>query len=228
MLLYIDIEHPAQLVTPDQQAAHHSQRLHEKLLFEQLSGLPCLWMRYHDLFRPDLFARLRPSVVLVSGLSAEFAQFDRATLAALLVFLRGWEGPLLGFCGGHQLIAQAHAAEIGPIRPLTAGESDPQPTFGPGFIKETGFLPVTVQEDALFAGLPATLVVYQQHYWEVKAPPLGWQGVAASTLCPVQAMRRVGRCQYGLQFHAERFDAAHPHGRRILQNFFALANGRRG
>lgn len=222
-LLYIDIEHPSQLATADEQAAHHAQRLHEKLLFEQLSGLPCLWLRYHDLFSPHLLAALHPAAVLISGLRSEFSTFDPAALAALLAFIRGWQGPLIGFCGGHQLIAQAHGAAIGPIRPLAPDESDPRPTFGPGFVKEIGFCTVMAGPDALFTGLPPALAVYQEHYWQVQNPPAGWQTVAASPLCPVQAMARAGRCQYGLQFHPERSDPAHPHGYHILRNFFTLA-----
>jgi GMP synthase (glutamine-hydrolysing) len=78
------------------------------------------------------------------------------------------------------------------------------------------------QPHPLFAGLPAQPIVYQAHYWEVKDVPTGFQVLAESELCPVQAMAHQERPIFSTQFHPEEYDTDHPNGRKILQNFFQL------
>ena len=47
--------------------------------------------------------------------------------------------------------------------------------------------------------------------------------LAASEACAIQAMRHSARPLYGVQFHPERYSAAHPDGRTIVANFLRLA-----
>jgi GMP synthase (glutamine-hydrolysing) len=89
--------------------------------------------------------------------------------------------------------------------------------------QERGFMPVTVrQPQPLFADLPQQPVFFQAHYWEVKSAPAGFHVLAESTLCPVQAMAHTDLPLFGVQFHPEEYDEAHPHGRNILENFFKI------
>ena len=74
-----------------------------------------------------------------------------------------------------------------------------------------------------FDGLGDQPVMFEAHYWEVKAPPAGFQVLAASDLCGIQALAHQDRPLFGTQFHPEAYDAAHPDGRRLLENFFRLA-----
>lgn len=221
MLIYIDLEHPSIWSDAVAGAAHQQKRMRDKLRFEELSGLPCLLMRYP--FALDGWVqRLRPAGLLLSGMSTDWEHYELGWAEGMARVIRAWDGPMIGFCGGHQLIAHAYGAEIGPMRSLRASEPDARPDFGSGFFKESGFLPVrVVAEDELFAGLPSEISVCEEHYWEVKALPEGFVLLAATESCRVQAFRLGSRLVYGTQFHPERFDDAHPEGGMLLRNFFA-------
>ena len=94
--------------------------------------------------------------------------------------------PMLGICLGAQIMAKAAGAEIGrsPLR-------------------ELGWYPISpAADDPLFATLPAEgLTVFQWH-GETFTLPEGATLVASHPQVPQQAFR-LGRGQYGLQFHVE-------------------------
>jgi GMP synthase-like glutamine amidotransferase len=122
---------------------------------------------------------------------AEEADLVRRAVAAGLA--------VLGSCWGHQLIALALAGpeyvgrcarpEIGwiPIRILDPG----------GPLGQAGEQPYT----------------FSFHFDEVRNLPGSFEVLAASDLCPVQAMRRRGRQVWGIQCHPE---VDIPTGRKFL------------
>jgi GMP synthase (glutamine-hydrolysing) len=149
------------------------------------------------------------------------------SLAGLRRVYREWERPLLGFCAGMQLLAQAHGAAIGPLDIIPPGTVDlHQATTQTinGMAQEIGFQPVTVApEHALFHGFGETAVFYQAHYWEVKVAPPGFEVLASSGRCPIQAIANQERPLFGVQFHPEKYDDEHKDGRQLLRNFLYLA-----
>lgn len=222
MLCYIDLEHESCLQDPQRRNAHLLRRMGEKLRFEALSGLPCLILRY-PLVAQGWVARLCPAAIMISGTQSDWSLYDADAFDALLTLIRDWKRPQIGFCGGHQLIAHAFGAPIGPIRTLHADETDPLPDFGPGLFKEIGVQDITlVRRDPLFDGLPDPFRMAEDHYWEVKALPPELERLAESSISSIQAFRHRARHLYGTQFHPERYDAVFPHGRLLLQNFFRL------
>ncbi|MHB9111593.1 MAG: type 1 glutamine amidotransferase [Thermoleophilia bacterium] len=96
--------------------------------------------------------------------------------------------PVLGICLGSQLIAAAGGAAVysGPRREAGWGEVE---------------LTEAAANDALFAGLPSTLPVFQLHGDTFDLPP-GAVRLATSDLYANQAFR-LGNNIYGLQFHVE-------------------------
>lgn len=223
MLCYIDVEHDALLEDPQRRHAHMTMRMREKLRFEALAGVPCVVLRY-PFVGEGWVDRIKPSAVLVSGAYTDWSQYEGTTLDALIEFIRRWDGPMLGLCAGHQLIAHAFGAPTGPIRPLRPGEPDPRPDYGPGLLKELGPTQIKlVRSDPLFDGLPGVLVMEQDHYWAVKELPPFLELLATNETCPIQAFRHRERPVYGTQFHPERYSDEHPHGRQVLQNFFRAA-----
>jgi GMP synthase-like glutamine amidotransferase len=220
MLCYIDLEHALIRENPARRDAHLAKRMREKLRFEELSGLPCLVMHYSH-FLKGWAEGIAPAAIILSGGGTDWSEYADGDLARLRQQVRDWEGPLVGFCAGHQLIAQAFGAPTGPMRPLGPGEVDPRPDYGPGLLKELGPTPIAlVRRDPLFDGLPEELWMVEDHYWAVQALPPELVLLARTDACPVQAFRHRARPIYGTQFHPERYTPDHPHGRRLLENLF--------
>jgi GMP synthase-like glutamine amidotransferase len=92
--------------------------------------------------------------------------------------------PVFAICFGHQLLGHA---------------------FGAGLVtkeKRVGLFDVTqVGNDPVFAGLGATVSVPEQHSDQLDAVPGGFELIATSDYCPVQAIRHEELPVYGVQFH---------------------------
>jgi GMP synthase (glutamine-hydrolysing) len=78
----------------------------------------------------------------------------------------------------------------------------------------------------LFRGMDATVDLFHSHYWQLEDVPLGFAARASSPWSAIQAIERLDRPVFGVQFHPERYDAIHPHGAVILRNFITLARDR--
>ena len=97
--------------------------------------------------------------------------------------------PILGVCFGHQLLAHALGAEVGPNKAgLEIGTADIS------FLRH--------DDDALFGELPKTTKFHVIHHETVIAPPDGMRPLARSVLDGCQALR-MGENAWGVQFHPE-------------------------
>jgi len=243
MICYVDMEHEVALQSAEKRAEHQAYCLDVRRRLEQASGDACAARRYEDVTR----AWLRESgirALVIGGNVTDWAEYDEAHLLRMYGIIQSAELPILGICGGLQLIAMAHKTPLGPMRRLEEGEKDPDASFAPGYYKEWGFVPLHIlKPDPLFDGLGERPVFLAAHYWEVKAVPPGFELLASSDACRTQAVRRVGTPVYGTQFHPEAYidgqdgrcswlvdlvypagyTQRQPHGRSLLVNFFRLA-----
>ncbi|GGL70654.1 GMP synthase subunit A [Halocalculus aciditolerans] len=127
-----------------------------------------------------------------AGKSAEYVDFD---------------GPVLGVCLGHQVIAAALGGEV------ESGD------YG-------GYADVTIDiEDAgdpLLGSLAPETRVWASHADEVVDVPDGFAITASSDICGVEAMSDTDRDLYGVQFHPE---VAHTErGEEVFENFIDICD----
>jgi len=226
MIVYVDLEHERLRKDPAHAESSLAECLKIKYRLEGISGQPCLIVRY-DRLNPGLLHEHKIRAVLVGGNSTDWEHYSEADLAGLRAVFREAAWPTLGFCGGCQMLAQSYGAEISPLGPLPSGAPDPYThlRLSPGMKQERGFMPLrVVQPHPLFESLAPLPVVYQSHYWEIKSPPHGFRTFAETDLTAVQMIAHERLPLYGTQFHPELYDAAHPDGRILLENFFRTSS----
>ena len=225
MIVYVDIEHPSLYESPIGTELM-ANRLKIQYRLEDLSGEPCLTMRYQHV-TPGRLRELKVKAILLSGSAATIDLYDERDLTGLRAVLCEAAWPTLGFCGGHQLIGQTFGREIAPMGPLLTGMPDPYPEwdYGRGMKRERGFMPVRViAPHPLFDDLGDVPVMFESHFWEVRGVPEGFRLHASTEMCPVQMFAHPTKPLFATQFHPEQWDDAHPDGKRFLQNFFRHTN----
>jgi len=153
---------------------------------------------------------LGPGPVVLSGSSAPWSVHDSGSLDRLGEAVLHAGAPVLGICGGMQLLARFAGGRIA--------------TMVPADREELGYGPVEVLDaDDLLAGLAERPTVFHDHRDEVTVLPDGFQVLARTESCAIQAIAAPERRWWGTQFHPERFDDEHPDGERVLRNYFSFA-----
>lgn len=223
---YVDAEHDRIFAHSERGPSHHAKVEEARARLEAAAGVSCRSLHFADVSLAGV-ERDRPAAIVISGNTTDWAAFDFSAMAGLLAAIRAALVPILGICAGHQLVGYAHGAAWGPLGVLQDGETDPDPRFAPGQRKQRGFLPVAVDPRCpLFRGLAPTAAFFQSHYWQLEEVPGGFVARASAPWSPIQAIERLDRPVFGVQFHPERYDADHPHGAVVLRNFFALVQDR--
>ncbi len=242
MIGFVSLEHESWLADPEKRASHLTHCMDVKLKVEAMTGQPCLVQRYRDVTH-DRLEEMGITTLLISGNATDWPYYEPEGLRGMQEIIHRAELPILGFCGGLQLIAMAHGVTVAPMRRLRPGETDVTDLSAPGYLKEWGFMPVDVVADPILDGLGASPVFLEAHHCEVKEAPPGFQVLASSKDCPVQALKQDGKAVYGVQFHPESYtegpnDRRNPlvnliypdgypqaevAGRDLIANFFRIA-----
>lgn len=193
---FVITEHPPAMTRA---LERHYEVIRKRL--ERIAGVPVRSQHYCD--GGDLHA----AAVILSGSFAPWAQHDPLALARLGESVERFDGPVLGICAGMQLQTIFAGGAIGPRE---------RPAVGYGKIS-------VLEGEDILGGLGLTAVAYEHHSWDVVKLPDGFEVLARSEDCAVEAVRVRERRWWGTQFHPERFTAQHPDGARVLRNFLALA-----
>jgi GMP synthase (glutamine-hydrolysing) len=119
-------------------------------------------------------------------------------------YLRDLDIPILGICLGMQLMGTTFG---GKVVPGNVG----------------GYAEVEVQvlkEDEILRGLPPKFKTWASHMDQVIELPQGFEVLARSDVCEIEAMKHLTRPLYGVQWHPE---VVHTdYGAQLLDNFIAL------
>ncbi|MCC7360684.1 MAG: gamma-glutamyl-gamma-aminobutyrate hydrolase family protein [Anaerolineales bacterium] len=222
MIWYVDIELPATAADPANKANFDQVRAQRTRVLADIADMPAEAIMYPDV-TPELMREKNVVALALSGSTSDWVNYDFNSFATLTQIVTSGRVPVLGLCGGHQLLAYMYGGQCGPLRLLRPGEPDPA-DWAPGWFKEVGYQSVSVtKDDPIFAGLGSAPVFFESHYWQVSQMPTDFEVLASTPECPVQVMRHTSQCVYGTQFHPEVNSADHRDGRQLISNFFRIA-----
>lgn len=226
MLAFVDIEHRKVIDNPEK-GPHHLKDYFQRVdNIAAAVGLPCKPVHYLD-FSLDWLRANDIKAFFISGNTPDWVEYDWDEFKPLQQAVTSGAYPVMGFCGGHQLIGMTFGAACDALGPLAPGEPDPMPEYHPGMRKEKGYLPFQVHtpDHPLFEGFPpGGPVIMESHYWEVKALPAGFALLASTNWCRIQVMQHRELPIYSTQGHPEAYTETYPDGKRFIRNF-ARATG---
>jgi GMP synthase (glutamine-hydrolysing) len=148
------------------------------------------------------FEDLDADGVVLSGGALSMEGTD--TLGTVAEWIGATPVPVLAICVGHQFVARHFGGRVAKGAP------------------EFGAVDLTVDrpEHPLFAGLPGQFRVWASHNDQVVMVPPGWEILAHSPACAVEAMAPTDRPIWSVQFHPE---VEHTEGgREIFRRFLEL------
>jgi GMP synthase (glutamine-hydrolysing) len=180
-------------------------------------------------FNMKVVEELNPRAVAISGFSNNIEDFEIGQLLGLDEVLHNADIPIIGFCGGHQLIGfsfNQNLREAGLLKDQCIKRLE-RPDDGPcisvkgfDYYYANGFFHVTrLKEDPLFADLPETMIMPCYHCCEIKKLPENFELLASTAHCRIETIKHVSRPLYGTQFHPEAFEDPYFDGRKLLENF---------
>lgn len=226
MLAYVDIEARWNVEDPVKGPPHNKEAEQRAQNIADAVGLPCQKVNYWD-FSMDWMRDNGVKAFFISGNTPDWIEYDWDLFKPLQAAITSGDYPVLGFCGGHQLIGLTFGAPCEALGPLEPGEVDPMPDYHPGMRKEKGWLPLQLlkPEHALFWDFsPPGPVVMESHYWEIKELPDNFDLLASTDWCRVQVIQHCEIPVYGIQGHPEAYTPEYPDGKRFIRNF-ARATG---
>lgn len=191
----------------------------------------------------------KPHAVVLSGTLSDFDFYNPQILENFRRFIKRTPTPVLGICGGHQLIGLSFGARVTTLDNLEQHErrNDRVCEYQYRFIR------ITTPDDPIFCGIEDAesgvwqdytkeariLRVWQNHGLQLDSVPEGFQLLATAYLCRNQMLvkRSDDQLIYTVQFHLEKSfedwskDRAtrweHPNesrdGRIIFENFLREA-----
>jgi len=198
-----------------------------KYTLEQIAGDICLEINYAQV-NYARFKEMRPWAIVHSGGPTPIRSHGILEERDYIECLREWSVPQFCICKSHQMLGAALGGiTVDAMRPLRPGEQDSDPSYYSGFYKESGMQSVQVlKDDQILGTAGSTLAISQSHAEELKGVPEGFELLASSADCEVQALRSLpgAPLRYSTQFHPERHNDRHPDGCLILERFFKLAH----
>ncbi len=164
----------------------------------------------------EAIADFDADAVVLSGSLRDFDYYRPEMIAQFGEFVRSTTVPILGICGGHQLLGIAHGVKI-----VTLDRKDPAERRDSRLLEYQYRYVKLVKDDPIFAriddhtgdrvsahraGRRGIMRVWQNHGLMLEHLPEGFELLASGYLCPIQMIVRRTPTQlaYAVQFHIEK------------------------
>jgi GMP synthase (glutamine-hydrolysing) len=158
----------------------------------------------------------RPDAIVLSGTLRDFDYYNPDYLESFGRFVRETTTPVLGICGGHQLVGLGFGSRVVTLDHLEQHERRANRSFE----YQYRFIRITRPDDPIFSGIndaeagiwqdytteARILRVWQNHGLQLDRVPEGFELLATALLCRNQMMvkRSEGQLIYTVQFHLEK------------------------
>ncbi|HEX5706307.1 MAG TPA: gamma-glutamyl-gamma-aminobutyrate hydrolase family protein [Pyrinomonadaceae bacterium] len=174
-----------------------------------------------------------PEAVVLSGTLSDFDWYHPSIVESFGRYVRATRTPVLGICGGHQLVGLGFGARVVT---LIDARDPAELRDGRPFEYQYRFIKITDPDDPIFNGIHdeqsglwqdytiegRILRVWQNHGLQLDRVPEGFRLLATSYLCKNQMMvrRAEGQLIYAVQFHLEKSfqDLSRNNARRLNPN----------
>jgi len=164
----------------------------------------------------EVVEELRPQAIVLSGTLSDFDYYNPQHLENFQSFIQETRIPVLGICGGHQLIGLSFGARV-----LTLDNQEQHTNrANRSFEYQYRFIRIIEPTDPIFRGIndeesgvwqdytreARILRVWQNHGLQLDSVPDGFKLLATAYLCRNQMMvkRDGGQLIYTVQFHLEK------------------------
>ena len=164
----------------------------------------------------DLVREYDPDAIVLSGTLLDFDLYQPHLFNTFREFIEKTTYPVLGICGGHQLIGHCLGSNVVTMDNRLPWENRNNRIFE----YQYRLVKITDPKDPIFDGIDdprssiwqsytirrGILCVWQNHGLMLDRLPEGFSLLARSYLCPIQMMvkRTDGQMIYGVQFHLEK------------------------
>lgn len=155
----------------------------------------------------QVLAKKPEKVILSGGPSSVYSPEEKGKVSESVVkavFQGRLDVPLLGVCFGHQMVGHALGGKV---------EKGKSAEYGIAKI-------FTDKEGAILKGVPKEFNAWVSHFDEVKEAPAGFEVLAHSHTCKIEAMENIEKKIFSVQFHPEVWHTEH--GEAILGNFLKM------
>jgi GMP synthase-like glutamine amidotransferase len=158
----------------------------------------------------------KPHAIVLSGTLSDFDYYNPQHIETFSRFIQNTKTPVLGICGGHQLVGLSFGAKIVTLDDLEQHERRNDRTIE----YQYRFIRITEPDDPIFSGIndpesglwqdytteASILRVWQNHGLQLDRVPEGFKLLATAYLCRNQMMvkRSAGQLIYTVQFHLEK------------------------
>ncbi|MCP4152512.1 MAG: peptidoglycan DD-metalloendopeptidase family protein [bacterium] len=170
-------------------------------------------LHYKEL-NPAKIIKLLPEAVIITGQYSPWALYNKNDLNEVLTFLKETGIPVLGICGGHQLIGMAFDTPVASIK----GNASPR-SYDDLFRLHGVVQSRVVKRDPILEGLNKFPKFSTSHCEELKHLPVEFDLLIENKLSPIYMMKHKSRDIYGVQFHPENSGST---GGILLRNFIDL------
>jgi len=176
----------------------------------------CQVIHYSEISEDYVVANNVDTIVLSGSAARIVSPVQREMYRGTINLVKSTNLPIFGICFGHQLLCWAFGAEVGSISLPVLNRFEKMRI---------------IVTDGLFSGFSSSQPVYvaESHYDYVLEESLssaGFELLADSASCPVEAVKHKLKPVYGVQFHPERTkikNESHDEGIQIIENFFKNA-----